>query len=87
VGSRVVMHAFGSFATLVALAGCGCLVMGQIVGVSSLVIEGSPDITAFLETQTRFYLDKGALDFSTAGYVCGLVGVFVAVTRCGTYWR
>ena len=73
----------GATSTLMALLGSGCLVMGQIIAVAALVIEASQSISEPIIDQTRWYMGKGALQFTTAAYALGFIGAFVAATGCG----
>ena len=84
---HVLNRAFGSFATLLAIAASGCLVLGQILGVSALVIEASPSISDPLSDHTRWYMSKGALQFTSAAYALGFIGAFVAGSGCGLHHR
>lgn len=82
----VVNNAVGAFSALLALGACMCLVLGQILGVSALVVEGSPSISEPVFDISRWYMSKGAFEYTSSAYALGFFGVFIAVTGCGL-WR
>ena len=84
-GARVFVRAWGLSISALALAAAGCLVLGQVLGVDALVVEGSAAFTNDFvpDGQTRWYLSTGALRLTSAAYVTMFSGAFVALTRCG----
>ena len=80
----VANNAVGSLATLLALAAAACLVMGQVLGYASMVVESSIDINP-ITNETRWYMSKGILDYTSAAYGLSLIGAFVALTACGLH--
>lgn len=82
----IILGVWQTVTSALALASAGCLVLGQILGVGALVVEGSVPMTkqGFVPNdQTRWYLSNGAGPLTTAGYVVLFSGAFLALSGCG----
>ncbi|KAJ2903780.1 hypothetical protein MKZ38_009346 [Zalerion maritima] len=73
----------GSFGYLVGVAGAACLVAGQVLGYTVMVVELSPDEVTQSDDFTRFFPGKALLTYTSTAYALALGATFMGVTKCG----